>query len=515
MKKRKAYLFMNKVRLRMLSLVLSIMLLTGCAENPKQEVVVSKNDGSFDIGIVQSATVPTNDINTATVPSEDSTINEAEPPKELFQYHSQFMSSDNTVEFTIDLNADISDLPMPVVEVTPHYVTSEDAKRVATVLFGNVDYYESDPIMAPTYSKDQIRSLLATWAKYIQKDELCALYGSDYEYKITNIQSLIERYTILLESAPEINPDVLSQWEMKKESYYIYAEEDINNMDISKDNDQISVSLVYQNLPYQFSVTTRNQSDFKINNIRAILAPNSPTDIDYDILRAELCRTDEPTELEVENAELQVKNWLSQMDMGDWEVRTCSVQTRFIGDTPEYTIHINAVPKFYGVAALYRDQLYNLKSDKAYASNYYFTDVNFIFAPGGELLYFEMYSPVDVTNLVTENAVTLSIDSLIERAKNHLMLSDIYAYGLGDSLDEYEEEMACTVEIVDLEYGLTRVKAQDTDEHYYYVPAIILRGNVKYIGRMTNSLYYTTEESPDIILILNATDGTVIDHSGI
>lgn len=33
---------------------------------------------------------------------------------------------------------------MPVVMVSPDFLSEEDAKRVANVLFGEVDYYESN-----------------------------------------------------------------------------------------------------------------------------------------------------------------------------------------------------------------------------------------------------------------------------------------------------------------------------------------------------------------------------------
>lgn len=483
---------------KVICILLSALLLSGCVRNPQHNAVVSKNDGSFDTRLVQSSTEP-------------------EPSFKLLNFYAkeEFMSTDESVSFKMDISESFSVSSVPVVEVVPHNLNGIEAEKIARVLFGDVDYYESDPVLAQTYSKSQINLLLTNWARYVNEDEMRELYKSSYEDDIDFVQALIERFTLLLESASEENQDRISSWEMKKESYYIYSEEEANQMDTSKENDKISVSLVYKNLPYQFSVTTRNQNDFKINNIRATLTPNSPADIDYDILRAELCRTDKPTEEELDNVKKQVEHWLSKMDLGAWQVRECNVRTRFVGDVPEYTIHVNAVPQFCGVAAMYRNQLYNLKSDKAYASNYYLTDANFIFAPGGELINFEMYSPVDVSDVITENAVILSTDLLIERAKNYLMLSDMYTYGLGDSLAECEEDMICTVEVVDLDYGLTRVKAPNTDDCYNYVPAITLRGNVNYTGRTSNSLYYTTEESPAIILILNAVDGSVIDHSGI
>ena len=212
---------MSKVQLRMLSLVLSVMLLTGCAENPKEEAVVSKNDGSFDIGIVQSATEPGNEATIATEPSENLSVTETEPPKEFFQYNSQFMSSDNTVEFTIDLNADISDLPMPVVEVAPHQITTEDAKRVAEVLFGDAVFYEAEPLGMEIFSKSEIQAKINRLLNYQG-----ALGHYDSAVFDSARKMFIEEYTMRMETAPEENPHQLCPWEYRKSSYYYWTTEE-------------------------------------------------------------------------------------------------------------------------------------------------------------------------------------------------------------------------------------------------------------------------------------------------
>ena len=47
-----------KKRICCLAMAASIFLCS-CAANPEQDVVISKNDGSFDVNVVQSATSPT------------------------------------------------------------------------------------------------------------------------------------------------------------------------------------------------------------------------------------------------------------------------------------------------------------------------------------------------------------------------------------------------------------------------------------------------------------------------
>ena len=56
------------------------------------------------------------------------------------------------------------------------------------------------------------------------------------------------------------------------------------------------------------------------------------------------------------------------------------------------------------------------------AGDYYYTDINFEFAPNGELLYFHMYSPVDIVSSNYGDQM-LSIDELMEIAKEKLIAS--------------------------------------------------------------------------------------------
>lgn len=500
---------MSKVQLRMLSLVLSVMLLTGCAENPKEEAVVSKNDGSFDIGIVQSATEPTNDINTATVPSEDSTINEAEPPKELFQYHSQFMSSDNTVEFTIDLNADISDLPMPVVEVAPHQITTEDAKRVAEVLFGDAVFYEAEPLGMEIFSKSEIQAKI---------NRLLSYQGTLGHYDSAVFDSarkmFIEEYTMRMETAPEENPHQLCPWEYRKSSYYYWTTEELASMDTSQDNDELQVRTNVYGIPYLLTISTRDRSDYKINNIHVVIDDGpSPLSADWYIFQSQLCQTSEPNEEAMGAVSQQTLEMLQRMQLGDWTISECYVEVANHNDVPEYIIVVNAVPQYEGVAAVRRPQITGLTSKETYASNYYLTNAQFKFNATGTLLSMEMISPIDLISVINGNVQTLGFDELMNRAENHLTLSDYHAYDRLQFIALGDEDYFCFVKITDADYGLTRVKVPNTDESYYYVPAIFFYGNVQYQGKETGAVYDVDieEEVRRPILVLNAIDGSIIN----
>ena len=66
--------------------------------------------------------------------------------------------------------------------------------------------------------------------------------------------------------------------------------------------------------------------------------------------------------------------------------------------------------------------------------------------------------------------------------------------------------------ISEIEYGLTRIKVQDQADDYYYVPAISLKGSVEYVGQESNKTYYVSE-NPEVLVVINAIDGTVINRT--
>ena len=489
-----------------MSFILCIAVLTACASNPEKEIVTSKNDGSFDANVVQSATESNASDTTQTV-----------------SYNEEFSSTDGSVQFALNINEAVVTSNMPVVEVVPHYLTGEDAKRVAEVLFGDAEFYEQQPAMASVYSKNQIQEMIAQWTRYTNMEFMTELYGdADRAASEAEIAKLfIEKYSAIYETAPESDPRTICQWTFKPDTYYFYSAEEVAEMDTSEDNDNINVEVFTDGIEYTYTVSTRNRDDFKINNISVRLgAGDGPSTTETDEYQAQLCRTAKPTDAQMDAAKAKAADMLAQMQLGDWLVDDCYVQTTYYGDTPEYVVCVSAVPVINGVPAFRRTQIGNLRSSATYASSYYLTDAQFQFSANSDLISFNMYSSIDVAEVLNENVAILSIDELIEKAKNQLSLSDSGAYTISSEILEmyeknYGEEVICQINISEMAYGLTRVKAPDTDDSYYYVPALMLSGSIEYFGKETGTLYdsyeiYTGEPTCPLVC-LNAVDGSVIE----
>ena len=469
-----------------------IMQLCACQKKPNEVVVSSNENGVFDANVVKSAI-------------EEDTLDAVQS----VELTDDFYSSDGSVHFMLNLATSTQMSILPVVEVVPHYLTAEEAKRVASVLFGDVDFFEADPLLAPQYTKEEILESIKRWSNYTNSDAISLLLGQDDEFTIERVKAKIEELNALYESAQDESSRMPCQWKFYKDSFYTYSPQEVKSKDTSFDNDAIMATCEIHGIRYRYNVVTRNKADYKLNMISAYFdSGKSPMSIDENIYRASLTRTSPPTEDQIESVKSAAMDMLQRMELGEWMIDQCYVRT--LGETVlEHVICIDAVPLINKVAAVRLPQLAGLTSNGTYSSNYYRTEVNFEFSADGDLIKFTMYSPIDVKQIVYENVATIDIDTLLENAKQHLALSDSHQYGLQDVYGVLTEELDTSVDICKLNYGLLREKVPDTDDSYYYFPGIVLYGTVENTGLKSGQLYFKSEE-PFPIIALNAVDGTVV-----
>lgn len=477
------------------SIVLLILFCTGCQKTPETDAVKSKNDNSFDVNSI--ATAP-----------------ETHPQEEILDiaYNAEFTSSDGSVHFQMDINQALAPRNMPIVRVSSHFLTAEDAKRVAFTLFPDATFYEAEPSSSMNFSKSEIQKKIQRWSQYTTEEAMQSLYGGNARWGDTSVvKDFIERYTELYESAPEDNPHSICQWTMRKTSEYLLPKEELSSADTSGDNDEISAQFNVDGIPYYFTAATRNRSDFKVNMISLVIEDGaSPYNIDSRIFDSLLCKKEEPTEEQIVSVKSKAEQWLNQFGLGEWMVDEAYVSHGFDEMEDEYVICVNATPMLNQVPALRRPQLASLRDPNGYSPGQYYTEANFKFAPGGELMSFTLFTPLDIQEIVNENAAVMDTTDLLDRAKELLALSDAYEYGFGGYLDAIEEDVKCSVTISDMEYGLSRVRVPDQDDSYYYIPSIILKGMSEYVGMESGTTYYFSEV-PMVLIILNAADGSVIN----
>lgn len=231
---------MSKIKPGYLVLATAIMLsfiLPGCQESPSNAVVIGKNDGKFEENIMISA--PDSQASSVTTGTALSEI---------------FYSTDNSVEFNVDI-VDTPQCPnMPVLEVAPHYLTGDEAKRVAYTLFGDVTFWEWQHWSDESLSKEEIQSKVSRWSEFTSQEAIDALWGTNQVDSVPVVKKFIEEYTEKLSTAQNQNNKVPCQWTFRKAPFYLFSAAEATQYQSDKEDDMLKATTNVSGIPLRFSL---------------------------------------------------------------------------------------------------------------------------------------------------------------------------------------------------------------------------------------------------------------------
>lgn len=473
---------------------IAMLVLTGCQKNPENPVVISKNDGHFDANAIVSATES----------------NAPDAMQELKQ-SVVFSSTDNTVEFCIDLSDAVTAADMPVLEVIPHYITESEAQQVAHALFGDTSFWEWQHWSDELPSKAEIQRKIARWSEYTSQETIDALWGFPQIDAVPVVKKFIEEYTEKLQVAQDHNNKIPCQWKYQKAPFYLFSATEAAQCSTKNEDDMLKATTTVDGVPFTLQFGTRNEDDYKANYIRAYIDSDSPLGIDERYFTAKLCRTEKPTTSQVEYAVLSAQEILDELGLGQWVIDQYGVVEQLYGDTSEYTIDIKAVPVLEGIPTIYQASIPNLTENDVYASNYQMSRVLIQFSPNGELIYFSLDSPIDIESVINRNVAVISIDNLLELAKTNLMHSSFSQYDVQMQADPESQDIKCAVNIHKVKYALARIRVPNTEESYYYVPSLTLYGDAEFYSKSTDDFCFSYQDLT--LLSLNAVDGTILNNT--
>lgn len=482
---------MKKIWCLLLGLVI---FLYGCQRTPDIPSVISKNNGLFEGQTAKE-------------------MPESAGEAQTIQCTESFASTDGGIMFSWNINQAINVSSKPVIEVVPHFLAGEEVERVAHAVCGNVNFYEMEHENQKQFSKDELRDMIEMLSQYANPEAYGQLEGrkderKHFQHEIERLNEMILDYTEMMESAPVENPHCPCEWRFRPEADYFDGRENVDRL--------IRARVNLDGRKYILNAVTRNEPDFKLNGITLSLGCEP---MEKKIYRAELCRGGFPTEEQMRLAAEKAQEILDRIDLGKWEISGVDILKEKAGTIEEYEIQVKMVPVLEGYSALEGQRIGALNGENTYASNYYMTSAFFNFSSDGILTYFALTSPVDVQRVVNPSPATMSLKDLMDRIQSQLSLCDQDAYfGLASReitaiRDHLEEEILCRVSITGLEYGLARVKVKDSENAYYYLPAITCIGDVEYYGKTSGMIYTSNDlaEGESVHLLwLNAIDGSVI-----
>lgn len=473
------------------------LIICGCQAVPESVVVASKNDGTFEAALNNTVT----DVEEK-VSIEDSSEGEQEQLG-IEVYSDSFTNSTGTIFCTVQFekSEDENSIAMPVIQITPHEITSEEAERIACILFGDTEIFEYSEEMTKAQIEEMILSLKLNISN---RDEMLEYYDGDEDLTdqiISQYEAMIGKYEQLYQTAPDRIENKLCDWVFRPLTYYedLTALETVSNDFENYNKNQYIKGLTEINgFPYVYSVCNRNESDYRIHNIFAYRKTAGATWESYSM--------EEQNEEEI-LAKVQVV--LDQLDMGDWEICSCktggfeTVNGKYV-----YNTTVIACPVYSGISVTYQPQLMNLKTGDAYASNYYYEQISFDYS-GGELISFQYQSPMDVVNIVNDDVELLPFDTIMEHFKTRMEMG-VLTSEPGDMIS-----MASSMSFLvnEMEFGLVRTRIKNNETDFYLVPAYTFRGDYTLYDENGEIMFSNTDigNSPMTLLVINAVDGSIIN----
>lgn len=417
-----------------------------------------------------------------------------------FAHTGEFESTDGSILFSWDLEADLPEAPLAAADVIPHNLTQEDARRIGEVLFADTMFYVPEESFEEDYSKAELQTKLDIWKQYTDPEKMSWLYpyrnrpdDTYISHQVELVSKFLEEYTQKLESAPEEKQDAMYDWTFHLDGpsgkgYY--------------------ADCVYQGIPYRIR---SNGSYFSAS----LYTGAGPSRIEEDHYRAVLCRTEEPGETQVAAIREKAMTIAEKLELGDWWVETCKVAATDLGteENPlwEYTVNVSLMPCFDTAGAI----------SWGMHTGWTQEGMELIFAPGGELLSFSLERAYSFDS--AEEMTVLTPEQLLPLAQEELAKQTSDAFGapmdwLESLTQERQEVILCKVTVNTVKYGLAETAHPTHAGKLRFQPAMLLYGMAEYVGAESGTVYLSDREfyGPDAparrLLAINAADGSVLEY---
>lgn len=465
----------------------------GCQKTPMENAVTSKNDGAFEAALEASPVL------------ELEMLEEVqEATQETYVISDSFSSTDGSISYNLNVELQKENSTWPILQVTPHTFTSEEAEQLAAAIFGQAEMYEYSQAL----SKTQLEELILELKRFVSDWEgLVAYYDGDEvlaQAVTEKYQARIETYSQQYEQAPDTVEPVVCDWRAHPQSYY----EDMSQIGVLAGDVEsldktlyIKASTVMNGQPYVFSVANRDEQDFRLHMVSAYLNLPGATVSHYS--------NKEPSKAELEEVRAETERVLGALEevgLGKWVIDTCEISaTRNWadgGDDTVYHIYVVACPTYNDIKVTHQQQLMSVKSEDSYASDYYYEQITFDYSDG-KLISFQYQSPLDVVDLVNEDVEIMTLEQSVDKLKTQLLLSTIKD---PDPQSHYYNAERMEYVIDEVELGLVRTRIKNDEKDFYLVPAYTFRGSYE---------VYDTDgaamDGNECVLVINAVDGSIIN----
>ncbi|MDO5400132.1 MAG: DUF6034 family protein [Eubacteriales bacterium] len=427
-----------------------------------------------------------------------------------------FASADGSLEYTWELGEVQVPDTLPVVEVTPHFLTGEDMKHICRGLLGDVPFYDLGPLSQRQLSRDQLQKKIDIMNLYQDQETLMNLWKSDDNAAyLSEHNRALEYLKETLKTAPEQNNLKPCDWQIKNEKDY----DDYLN---SEGYQTLRATANVNGIDYYCDLFLNEQAT-EHRDVSNWMKLSLGTDDTYSTvehhIRSQLCTSPEPTQAQYDAVVQKAQAMLDAMGMGEYKAVNPRYDPNYFGDEERFEIYVDVVPVFEGVPALAGHWGQNYLGSQPYSTTYGITRGIFSFSPKGDLINFNLGSLVEQDGVLDPAAAVLPLEELANKAQAILTAYDVNAISASGGnwilWQHGTENLTCKVRITGVDFGLARYSPYGNEQRFVYQPAAAFRGTVAYYDRQTGELITTSDDTSVGIgqaplVVLNALDGTVI-----
>jgi beta-lactamase regulating signal transducer with metallopeptidase domain len=451
------------------------------------------------------------------------------------EYKDTFKGADDTVTVDIDAAVTQPDGAMPVIEVRPRAVTTEQVKAMAQVLFKGETAYEPAG-MTRSDIQDEIVNLRrqiaddAALLKYFDGDRDAAdLAKAEYQKQAAS-------YEAMLPSAPETAARKETDWAFHPDSYYTGSENAHGGSPVRTDQYFIANGMLND---YHTFIQAGNivLDDYESHFVGFTLGKDM---WEHSSLPKWRYAEDKPGNMTRNEAVALAAEALGRMGLGNMKLVSCKAEQspKIINrdlsqrealslasthvpratEPPEgeaCSYAMTFVPVYEGIPVLATGQ--NVERDQ-FGPAYSYESL-FLRVRDGLVTDLEWRDPMETVRVENADVTTLSFGQALDAFRNHMQmtftLDHLAEYTLqpGDYGQYKGRVESGSVTITDIRLGLMRVRVKDRLNAYRLVPAWMFMGSeqLKINGIETPVAGMRSEEGLYAYAVINAVDGSVID----
>lgn len=512
-----------------LGMMISTVLLTGCAETPEDSLVKMKGKEAAEKNYEEAAEIPEGQAGAeGTENTDKTTIRDIVGAPETYQS----TVTDETGKLTIDTNA-VVEIPeaekASAIAVSQHPFNQEEIDRITDTFFKDAKIYTSSSYF--TRTKQQVLKELTTWKGYLAEGNMDPNgWGKDENgnYNL-DIYQVIENLEQEYENAPE--EKVLEE---VKPQFGLEADDGMGGTYIMEDN-FIGVAVTEDGTPFRYilnssgstpmSVKIENNKKYEQNEqADALFFWNSYDSFsaDNDIHLAEPLPAEEEMETEIGISFEEAKALTDEkvaalqipgMELADWEYGLCTYQINspenqdmHISDTGyimHYTRKVDGIPITY--SSEYGGALEDMDSEM---ETWSYERLDFCVTEDG-IDQVEFINQYDIGQVKTERVNLKSFDEIMDIYEKMMLIQNA---------DTLNSEDGRVYHIERITFGYSRIYEPATDSKSgvlvpvwdffgsfegFYTEEQQAQGAPETFGNYDTNMSYLT---------INAIDGSVIDR---